>query len=508
MEKLRDTLKGLCGNMGRCDEGAVSAEDVIVCACYIRGKLTLSQLYLLMPYYNPVTVRGYTAAACRDGYIKAGSAPIGASVVYAITSKGATRAEKILDSLMARSQIVRDSTDQGMGAHRLYANDIYFYLAAQKDGFAFFKEQPFGRDGDILSRSAAADLRQLVADAYVEITRFDDDLIPYEHSVYVEQDMYTQQEGAIKNKLLNYCRTILSNNINTIHMRELIFMLHTADAKAASKGSRRKKGKVLPEGTAAFVASMRYISTRYMGIAEFKVKDLKDYIEAHREEMKRCYGGHRLSNYMNALKDLPERDTLDLLLNTAADDGSGDEVLPPSQKKYVHRRNMIFRYAKDINELQQYFLLGFNINFIANDCIRLQYEYTHLDSSAAGADIIKALSAADRVSYVMMSFRKSGDILHPAAAVCGQRAVIMENISDSLGGFVRAVQGIIKNNDNMCLVAMSFKDCEKLLRALPAYIVPSALLRCRFILYLHTETLYVAKAASEENAFEFEPSIG
>lgn len=60
----------------------------------------------------------------------------------------------------------------------------------------------------------------------------------------------------------------------------------------------------------------------------------------------------------------------------------------------------------------------------------------------------------------------------------------------------------------MCLVVMSFKDCEKLLRALPAYIVPSALLRCRFILYSHTEALYIAKTASEESAFEFEPSTG
>ena len=65
-----------------------------------------------------------------------------------------------------------------------------------------------------------------------------------------------------------------------------------------------------------------------------------------------------------------------------------------------------------------------------------------------------------------------------------------------------------QSNDNMCLVAMPFKDCEKLLRALPAYIVPSALLHCRFILYSHTETLYVAKTASKGSAFEFEPSMG
>lgn len=474
----------------------------------MRGKLTLSQLYLLMPYYKPATVRVYTAAASSDGYItKTGNAPIGVSVVYAITNKGASRAEKILDSLMARSQIVKDD-GQGTGIHRLYANDIYFYLATQKEGFTFYKEQTFDRNGDMLSKSAATDLRQLVADAYVEITRFDDDLIPYEQSVYIEQDMYKQQESAIKNKLLNYCRTILSNNINDIHRREIIFMLHTADSKTADKGSQRKREKFLSDGAVAFVASMRYISAQYMRIPEFTVKDLMDYVKAHREEMARYYGGRRLSNYMKSLKDLPGEDTLDLLLNTAAGGGSGDEALPPSQKKYIHRRNMIFRYTKDIKELQRYFLAGFNINIINNDCISLHYEYTHLDSSAAGAGIIKILSAADHVAYEMTSFRRSGDIVHPAAAVCGQRAVIIENISDSLGGFSRAVQGLIKNRDDVCLIAMSFNDCERLLCALPAYIVPSALLRCRFMLYSHTEAIYVAKVISNTGTFEFEPVIG
>lgn len=462
--------------------------DIILAACYKRSYITKNQVLLMFPGRTYASVSANINRLVSSALLKSCfKAAVGEKSVYTLTGNGIEYISGLISSLYPYdeellSELESSYHNDGIASynHKIYANDLYFYYCSRQDlpMYAFHKEQAIdatGTQADIYNAQTGSIQRKgmLIPDAYIEYTvdyPYND--LVYTQNIYMEQDMRTQRGNVIMDKIKNY-NALLSDKDN-INTSEILFMIHT------DSDSSVETIKPLFEPHTSPARFIRFIIT-FLNIFEHikspSISDVYSCILQHHKDILSVMSESSLNDIESRLRsyttdELQKELPAAVLLKAQQDTEAGTY-----NKQYITRRNQIIRSVKNCN-ISNLIYSGLNIVFCCNEDISDNYDYIHVYGNTRLLVMLRAFYKEPGLEYCV-SYRIHG-ISYPCSLAVSElnsdkeavargdyNNIVIENISDSVGGPMRAKKYLFDDgisNKRLILLSSTRKDAYKFIK--------------------------------------------
>ena len=446
---------------------SVTPKEAMMIAAYILRHVTLNQIGVLFPEYTAGTIRRYVNELVAEKYLNTTSnRKPGEIAIYSISRNGINRVMELIGSYMDEEGIrVNNMVPELLSTrnHRIYANDLYVYICnILKKRFSYVPEQPISEEGELLELEDRFN-RKIVPDGYYDICVFDSiSKMPTSYIIYQEQDMGTQKSEALTNKLTQYNKFVFRNIDEPLYSQEICFTLNAQ--KPTLKKAVKKESRDIPE-TALIMIQMILAFRGDSSVSEFM-----EFFEDFKDSIKKSVGSRRFQVLLRALESFPtECDSVYELLNCDTDDI--DDLTPGVNMAYIRRRNFIRDCILNMPEMVSNIKGGLKVIALDNANLANEFCRTHiplLDNDTTIASFLSvALGAVCESCF--FTAESVNDITFPCIANASGYKVILENISEDMSGFIRAVSlygyGLnMPSNHLTLLLSSSLKDCMYFLK--------------------------------------------
>ena len=432
----KDLVKKLIGNRHITIDREMSVKDVITITTALLRYVTSGQIKILMPMYSDGTIRRYITELISEKYMQTLRVKKpGKEAVYSITRKGINYAKELLgESNIENLDIYIDDTVPEIisdKTHKMYANELYLYICASlTKSFTYMPEAAIDEDGEVLYEDRTR--KKLVVDGYYNVCMFNSDTnLPYDYTIYSEQDMCTQQSGALINKLQQYMDYAYTGPDS-----EICFSIN-AQNKSKRPVKRDDGGRAISETAYITIKTLMAVNgdSSYDEFMEFYNRcNIKEFLGSRRYTL--------INKELKAIKGTGMMSEL-LLHGTHNNDktGSAGDVW------YVKRRNFIRSCVLQMPHLVNLIKTGFSIRTVNNADFDGTFKYSHIELMATELGFKKDFKP---VSVEDIVFSCYGNTLYV-------------NISDDISGYVRAkclLEKGLPDNYNMKILCSDVKDME------------------------------------------------
>lgn len=435
--KAKDLIKKLVGNRFVDIDDNVTIRDAITVTATLTRYITSSQIGMLLEGYSDGTIRRYITELVSSNHLQTlkDKRP-GEEAIYTITRKGIDYTKFLLGENIANldlsicdtvPELIREKT------HRIYANELYFYICATLNkSFSFIPEAALDCDGAILFSAEDRLRKKIIVDDCFEICLFDSDGLPYTYTIYGEQDMNTQQGPAITNKLQQYM-----DYADLSESSEICFSINALSKEKKRKASKGARRDVIPE-TALIV-----MQTLLSVCGDCTLEEFREFF--YNCHLKEYLGSRRYTLTEREVKRLEPSD--ELMSDLLSISSPNKEPVTDKSIWYIRRRNFIRSCIVNMPSVTGRIKEGLKIRFVDNHNLDCTFRFSHpelLGSSPYGVDGEFTTNTIDDIVFT---------------TCIGN--TIYENVSDDISGYVRMkalYEKGIPNGYNVRLFGATEKD--------------------------------------------------
>lgn len=266
------------------------------------------------------------------------------------------------------------------------------------------------------------------------------------YNIYVEQDMQTQRIAVLKKKVSNYLKVRQMTSID--HSPTLlVFSLQT---KSLSAAYQKKKDKPIPSKYPIYLNSLELIiwMGKKMSYSLEMVHDVINlYEECRAEESLSLFGQNALDFFIQMEERNPGMSLDEIKQFLKESNERKDRDLAAKKEKqakqsYQIRKNAIFKGAYEVEGVKEAFLLGLRLCTTPNRnhaevfpflLPHIFFEERKIENLVRLYGII---SGGNTVYYspITPTYTSDGFVFCNHYVFNGETSIIMENISDDLGG--------------------------------------------------------------------------
>lgn len=469
----------------------------VLSLCLFFQSITVEQLLstCITPAAEPTSERTFLNRLTTKKYLSrltVDTAPSETTIMYVLTSTGATWCVKQLKELMIEARklalpyVVSDNCidavmerfkrmpDRQNLGHYLAIRSVNSYLlspACQPNYTCQLEAviEPSGRIVPLYERllfGVGKNTGSFQCDALFTCPFRENN----SYYLYIEQDMGTQRGNVLLSKIINYISSIFSYDSSSIHTLMFSIQTHTAHL------SRRKIDKLRQNKDCASSAATHYVRTailyaksyKYIGngeiddndIADFplhKVTDFLDKIDGIRSTESPTNDYNKFfknaSLYMKSLLEIIPNATIeDLIDNTRENIETGKKALTDfneerHQSAYFSRRSLLFTVAMGNQNVREAFLKGFSIFTSPTRDLGYVMPYlvpglfgeleTHIRFLLPFCGYIPDSKVPYIYEPVTSTYKKDGYVLKNHYIFDNSFHLYVENVSDDIGGFYR-----------------------------------------------------------------------